>query len=88
MRRDGDGDTRTVERIGRKKKATRSLRRRTASLRNPNTCPNQRNGWIALACQPTRRLLARWNPPHRLLSTSDVLQWDTYTEDMGKGVSS
>ena len=77
-----------MERRGRGKKATRSLRRKLTSLRNPDTCPNQRNVSITLACRPTQRPLARWNPPQRLLSTSDLPQWDTCTEDISRGASS
>ena len=77
---DGDEDTKDGGGDG-GKKMRRNLRRRTTSLRNPDPCSNQRNGSITLACQPTQHLLTRWNPPHRLLSTSDLLQWDAYIED-------
>ena len=54
----------------------------------PDTSPNERNRSIILACRPTQHLLTDWNPPHRLLSTSDLLQWSAYTEDTSRGASS
>ena len=50
--------------------------------------PNQRNGSITLACHPIQHLLTRWNPPRQLLSTSDLLQWDAYNEDISRGAYS
>ena len=62
-KRDGDGDTKDGGEDEEEEDEEEEFETEDDISENPDTCPNQGNGSITLACQPTQHLLTRWNPP-------------------------